>query len=216
MATKNEELALAAKLAAIQQNLHAPKAQYNAFGKYKYRKCEDILELVKPHLQAQCCALTLSDELVLVGDRYYIKATASLMDTASGAAVSVTAWAREEEKKSGMDGSQITGASSSYARKYALNGLFAIDDTDDSDTTNNGQNQGQSQQRSSAPVAPQNAGKSKTKHLSEDKYWDSVAKYAEGVTLDNGGSIRDWLEANTDTDMDRFDADVDNYRAAHI
>jgi hypothetical protein len=110
MATKNEELALAAKLAAIQQHLHAPKAQYNAFGKYKYRKCEDILELVKPHLQAQCCALTLSDELVLVGDRYYIKATATLLDTASGAAVSVTAWAREEEKKSGMDGSQITAA----------------------------------------------------------------------------------------------------------
>ena len=124
------------KLMNIQQELKAPKGQYNSFGKYSYRSCEDILEAVKPLLKREKVVLTISDELQYIGNRYYIKATATLIDTESEATISNSAYAREEETKKGMDGSQITGASSSYARKYALNGLFGIDDNKDSDTTN--------------------------------------------------------------------------------
>lgn len=124
------------KLMNIQQELKAPKGQYNDFGKYAYRSCEDILEAVKPLLKKEKVVLTISDEIQYIGNRYYIKATATLIDTESEATISNSAYAREEETKKGMDGSQITGASSSYARKYALNGLFGIDDNKDSDTTN--------------------------------------------------------------------------------
>ena len=124
------------KLMNIQQELKAPKGQYNSFGKYAYRSCEDILEAVKPLLKKEKVVLTISDELQYIGNRYYIKATATLIDTESEATISNNAYAREEETKKEMDGSQITGASSSYARKYALNGLFGIDDNKDSDTTN--------------------------------------------------------------------------------
>ena len=124
------------KLMNIQQELKAPKGQYNDFGKYAYRSCEDILEAVKPLLKKEKVVLTISDELQYIGNRYYIKATATLIDTESEATINNSAYAREEETKKGMDGSQITGASSSYARKYALNGLFGIDDNKDSDTTN--------------------------------------------------------------------------------
>lgn len=124
------------KLLYIQTNLKAPKNQFNKFGNYKYRNCEDILEAVKP-IQQQIKAVTiLTDEIVHIGERYYVKATARLIDTENGEQVENTAFAREEEIKKGMDGSQITGSSSSYARKYALNGLFDIDDTKDSDYTN--------------------------------------------------------------------------------
>ena len=119
-------------LSKIQKEMKAPKSQFNAFGKYKYRSCEDILEAVKPFLNGT--VLYISDEMVLIGDRYYIKATATLRN--GDDAVSVTTYAREEAEKKGMDSSQITGAASSYARKYALNGLFLIDDTKDSDATN--------------------------------------------------------------------------------
>lgn len=122
------------KLIAIQSELKAPKSQTNAFGKYKYRSCEDILEAVKPLLNEHGLTLTLSDEIVNIGTRYYVRAYAEL---SSGEQKNcVMALAREEEEKRGMDGSQITGAASSYARKYALNGLFLIDDTKDSDATN--------------------------------------------------------------------------------
>jgi hypothetical protein len=120
------------KLMNVQASLKAPKGQYNSFGKYKYRSCEDILEAVKPILYEVGCTLTLSDEIVLIGDRYYIKATAHL--TGEDTDEVVTAYAREDEDKKGMDGSQVTGTASSYARKYALNGLFCIDDTKDADT----------------------------------------------------------------------------------
>lgn len=124
------------KLLAIQQELKAPKGQYNSFGKYKYRSCEDILEAVKPICAKYNALLTVSDDLVYMGDRYYIKATATLVDTTEtiNNMIENTAFAREEETKKGMDGSQITGTASSYARKYALNGLFCIDDTKDADT----------------------------------------------------------------------------------
>lgn len=121
------------KLSEIQQTLKAPKGQVNKFGNYRYRSCEDILEAVKPLLGDY--ALTLSDEMVEVGGRVYVKATATLTDGKDSA--TNTAFAREAEMKKGMDDSQITGATSSYARKYALNGLFAIDDTNDADTQDN-------------------------------------------------------------------------------
>ena len=120
-------------LAEIQQKLKAPKGQFNSFGKYKYRSCEDILEAVKPLLKEKKLFLTMHDEVELIGERYYIKATVTLCDE-KNSFISATAYAREDDVKKGMDGSQITGAASSYARKYALSGLFAIDDTKDSDS----------------------------------------------------------------------------------
>lgn len=127
------------KLLNIQRDLKAPKSQYNSFGKYNYRNCEDILEAVKPLCAREKACLTLSDEVVQVGDRYYVRATAGLYDCETGELIrSVQAYAREEAEKKGMDGSQVTGAASSYARKYALNGLFDIDDTKDADSDEKG------------------------------------------------------------------------------
>lgn len=125
------------KLAAVQLALKVPKSQYNSFGKYSYRSCEDIVEEAKPHLAKEGLLLTMSDELVQMGARYYVKATATVISLADASSYSVTAYAREDETNKGMNGSQITGSASSYARKYALNGLFAIDDTKDSDTDEN-------------------------------------------------------------------------------
>lgn len=122
------------KLMTIQGALKAPKGQYNSFGKYKYRSCEDILESVKPLLSAHDCALVITDDIMMIGDRIYVKATAKLISGSEQ--VESSAFAREELEKRGMDSSQVTGAASSYARKYALNGLFCIDDTKDSDATN--------------------------------------------------------------------------------
>lgn len=140
------------KLADIQARLKAPKGQYNSFGGYKYRSAEDILEAVKPLLKEVDAALTLSDEMVAVGNRIYVAATARFFSTDGSPEISVKAYAREEETKKGMDGAQITGAASSYARKYALNGLFAIDDTKDADATNT---HGKEQTPPPRPVAPQ-------------------------------------------------------------
>ena len=121
-------------LAKIQSELKAPKSQYNSFGKYAYRSAEDILEAVKPLCTKHGAILTLSDEIVSVGDRVYVKATASLYPMDLNGSVLVSAFAREPEEKKGMDASQVTGTASSYARKYALNGLFCFDDTKDADT----------------------------------------------------------------------------------
>lgn len=121
------------KLVDIQSRLKAPKGQFNPFGKYNYRSCEDILEGVKPLLKENGCTLVISDEVVVVGDRIYIKATATLTDVESKETISNSALAREAAEKKGMDDSQITGTASSYARKYALNGMFCIDDTKDAD-----------------------------------------------------------------------------------
>jgi hypothetical protein len=145
------------ELIAIQSELKAPKSQFNKFGGYKYRKAEDILEAVKPLLNKQKCTLTITDDIVMVGNRIYVKATATIKNE-KGEFETTTGWAREEETKKGMDGSQITGASSSYARKYALNGLFAIDDNADSDTTNDVQHQAAQQQtQTQQPAAQQTA-----------------------------------------------------------
>lgn len=118
----------------IQQQLKAPKGQFNSFGKYKYRSCEDIVEAVKPLLFEMGWWLHLTDSIKMVGDRIYVKATASVFSKENGIIGQATAYAREALERKGMDDSQITGTASSYARKYALNGLFAIDDTKDADT----------------------------------------------------------------------------------
>lgn len=123
-----------AKLATIQQALKAPKGQYNSFGKYHYRSCEDIVEAAKPLCAKNDCVLTVTDSVVDISGRVYVMATATLWDCAEEKRMSVTAYAREPKEKKGMDESQITGMASSYARKYALNGLFCIDDTKDADT----------------------------------------------------------------------------------
>ena len=174
------------ELLQIQSELKAPKGQFNAYGKYKYRSCEDILEAVKPILKKNNCTLLLSDSLVYVGDRYYIKATATLVN-AEGKSVSTEAYAREEETKKGMDASQITGASSSYARKYALNGLLCIDDNKDSDTTNTGDN---------TPAAPAKASKEDNAEVekaiaeinaakSKDDLINAIAKYKGNKSVIN-------------------------------
>lgn len=149
------------RLADIQAHLNAPKNQYNSFGKYKYRSCEDILEGIKPLLKG--LFLSISDEIVLIGDRYYVKATATITDGENSH--SASAMAREEENKKGMDAAQVTGATSSYARKYCLNGLFGIDDSKDADTDEHKQQQGEkqpvkqqqcsSQQKSQSSRSPQ-------------------------------------------------------------
>ena len=136
------------KLIKIQSELKAPKNQRNNFGNYNYRSCEDILEAVKPLLVKHGCTLTISDEIMPFNERIYVQATATLSDGENE--IMVTAFAREAETKKGMDEAQITGAASSYARKYALNGLFLIDDTRDADATNT-----HGKEALSTPVEPQ-------------------------------------------------------------
>lgn len=131
----DSQVVLTQRVGDIQHRLKAPKGQYNSFGKYNYRSCEDILEGVKPLLKEHNLALLIDDEIVQIGERYYVKATAKITDGRE--IVSATAYAREPDTKKGMDESQITGATSSYARKYALNALLCIDDTKDADTMDN-------------------------------------------------------------------------------
>lgn len=131
----DSQVVLTQRVGDIQYKLKAPKGQYNSFGKYNYRSCEDILEGVKPLLKEHNLALLIDDEIVQIGERYYVKATAKITDGRE--IVSATAYAREPDTKKGMDESQITGATSSYARKYALNALLCIDDTKDADTMDN-------------------------------------------------------------------------------
>lgn len=162
------------KLCAIQQKLVAPKKQFNKFGNYHYRSCEDILEAVKPLLQENNVTLVVNDEIVTIGDRYYVKSTAVLTDCKTGDSFSNSAYAREEEKKTGMSESQITGACSSYARKYALNGLFCIDDVKDDDT---GDNSGNKKKTSAADT--------KKKEANSDKVDEIMAKCkSDGIDVD--------------------------------
>jgi hypothetical protein len=151
--------AIYAALLAVQRELKAPKGQYNSFGKYKYRSCEDIVEAVKPLLNEQGLILTMSDEVVGVADRVYIKATCKVIDVANGDVIETSALARESLTKKGMDDSQITGTASSYARKYALNGLFAIDDTKDADTDQYKQQTNGAQTAQNGAGRAQNANK---------------------------------------------------------
>jgi hypothetical protein len=164
-------------LAEIQEKLKAPKNQRNNFGNYSYRSCEDILEALKPIINPMGFWVTLNDEIVQVGERYYVKATATI--TNGKDSWFNTAYAREEESKKGMDGSQVTGASSSYARKYALNGLLSIDDTKDSDATNT-----HGKDEKPTITAPK---------ISEDKRWitdEQFSKLCEQVKAGDTDAIK--------------------------
>lgn len=171
------------KLQKIQLQLKAPKSQYNAFGKYNYRNAEDILEAVKPLLAEQGCVLTINDEINCVEGRHYIKATATLTDTGDLSAVSTTAYAREADNKAGMDASQLTGSCSSYARKYALNGLLCIDDNKDADTTNTTEKA--PAKKKAATPAPQKPA------ITEEMYKTWAKAAAEGRPMKNGKPIRE-------------------------
>ena len=184
------------KLGAVQAALKAPKGQENKFGGYRYRSCEDILEAVKPLLKENGLALTISDDMVLVGERYYIRATATVTD---GECVhSVTAYAREPESRKGMDEAQVTGSSSSYARKYALNGLFCIDDTRDPDATND-------HGRGANPKAKVE-GNTKAKVEGSAKQQEKGRDYTELAELK-----RRWAAATGQTEQDAGRAIVHTY-----
>ena len=172
------------ELITIQSELKAPKTQYNKFGGYKYRKAEDILEAVKPLLAKQKCTLIITDDIVMVGSRIYVKATATIKNE-KGEYETSTGWAREEETKKGMDGSQITGASSSYARKYALNGLLAIDDNADSDTTNDGQHQAAQQQSSQQAQDAQHSQQTATHQYHPNDINEAIQMVSRCVNKDN-------------------------------
>lgn len=174
------------ELTDIQGALNAPKNQYNSFGRYKYRSCEDILAALKPLLQQHQCTLTISDDICLIGTRYYVKSTATLT-AAGGESVTAVAYAREEETKKGMDASQVTGATSSYARKYALNGLFAIDDTHDADALNTG----------SDGKSAGNKTSSKTADSDEPDTKELFAAYAKPA-IEQAGTREDLLKLYND------------------
>ena len=166
------------KLAEVQSRLKAPKNQFNKFGGYSYRSCEDILEALKPILHDCGATLVISDEIVQIGERYYVKATANFINCENGEKINNSAYAREEESKKGMDGSQVTGASSSYARKYALNGLFDIDDTKDSDATNT---HGKAEPKNDTPKkdTPKKASAYQVKRLKKDLSEERLNKMLE-------------------------------------
>ena len=187
------ELKLREKLSRIQLELKAPKSQYNSFGGYKYRNAEDILEAVKPLLGKYACSLICSDEMVQVGERYYVKATAMLLDIESNDMIQTTAFAREEETKKGMDGSQITGASSSYSRKYALNGLFCIDDTKDSDTTNTGDSEDKPKKRATTKKKDADGGEPILTPLRPAESKLEANTEAEAISLAQGANSSEKL-----------------------
>ena len=164
------------KLSEIQRSLNAPKNQYNSFGKYRYRSCEDILEGVKPLLNG--LFLSISDDIVVIGERYYVKATATITDGSTSH--SATAMAREEENKKGMDSAQVTGATSSYARKYCLNGLFGIDDSKDADTDEHRQQQNNSKNQIQNQAAQQ---PQEVHHVSPQSAEEALKEFADKATL---------------------------------
>ena len=176
----------------IQSNLKAPKGQFNSFGKYHYRSCEDILEGVKSHLQETKTCLVISDEIVTIGEHNYIKATATLYG-ADGGAVANSAFAKEPLEKKGMDPSQITGATSSYARKYALNGLFCIDDTKDADTDAYTANTTKTKTQTKAPAKPVETKTMQEKRMREE-YANTVKKMM-GVKNITSKQICDQMES---------------------
>lgn len=165
------------ELRNIQAELKAPKGQYNSFGKYHYRSAEDILEAVKPLLAKYAVVMTISDEVVAIADRIYVKATVTI-ENGSGTSKKVTAYAREPQDKKGMDDSQITGTASSYARKYALNGMFLIDDTKDADTEEYA-----NQQTKEQP---------KAKQTQQQPVCKVCGKPIEGATDDSGVFRQPW------------------------
>jgi len=177
------------KLMKVQSELKAPKSQTNSFGKYKYRSCEDILEGVKPLLLQNKVLIVINDEIEHIEGRYYVKATATFIDAETGEKVEVVANAREPENKKGMDESQITGATSSYARKYALNGLLAIDDTKDADSDTP---KPQDEPQSKPQTKPQTKPEQKKSTLSDKqiKRLYTIAKIAKKTEED----VKKWIK----------------------
>ena len=176
------------KLSNVQIELKAPKNQYNGFGKYKYRNCEDILEAVKPLLAKNKLTMLISDEIEHIGERFYIKATVTLFDVETGETIITSKLAREEETKKGMDASQLTGSTSSYATKYALNGLFLIDDTKDADATNNHGNE-QKNENKSDNKNDKPTQKKETKKITIETYLEAIRKYEKDYQME----IKDYL-----------------------
>ena len=204
-----EERTLHDRLVEIQSSLKAPKGQYNSFGKYKYRSAEDILEAVKPILRAQNCKLIIWDEIVQVGERIYVKAIATISDGTQS--LSVSAYAREEDEKKGMDASQVTGAASSYARKYALNGLFAIDDTKDADALNTTKEYTERKKEPEAVKADPEPAKPSKPECPEDIWWKLVKMDVEGKRSKTGLSGFEYLLNKYHTDeaiLTKFANDV--------
>lgn len=155
------------ELVKIQSSLKAPKSRTNTHQKYSYRSCEDILESLKPILKELSCFVLLSDEIIDIGDRFYVKSTATIVNK-EGVRVSVSAFAREDTSSKGMESAKITGASSSYARKYALNGLFAIDDTKDPDTYEYNERTHQTEPKPTQPAQVQSSKTSITNEILDD------------------------------------------------
>lgn len=182
---EEKELTFNQKFLKLINELKAPKNQQNTFGKYKYRSAEDILEAVKPLANSYGLVPNLSDELVLIGERYYIKATASITDGEQ--TYWSTGFAREEETKKGMDGSQITGTASSYARKYAMNGLYQIDDTKDADTDEFKQQENKQTNQKSNNASGKQVGMIKAKILEYSKLANGDKDKLETFYLDKYG-----------------------------
>ena len=207
------------ELSIIQSELKAPKGQFNAFGKYKYRSCEDIVEAVKPVLRKYNFALIITDDIVLIGERYYVKATAKISNGTT--TYSATAFAREEETRKGMDGSQVTGSASSYARKYALNGLFAIDDTKDADSSE--PQKKETLQKETLPVVDE-IGDDKRMYLItllESSTYEERQKERLALKIESIKSVYNYdnallnLQANQIQDKDRIAMGL-NYNATDI
>ncbi len=180
------------KLAAVQSEVKATKDAYNAFGKYHYRSCESILEAVKPILAKYDSSIIIRDDIKQVGDRYYIMATAKFADCETNEVVEVTAYAREEDSKKGMDGAQITGAASSYARKYALAGLLLLDDNKDPDAANKHGKDDAPEPAQPKPKA-QNSGGANMEKVTQ------LVDMMSGLD-DNGASFMDWIKKKWKTD----------------
>jgi len=207
------------ELSIIQSELKAPKGQFNSFGKYKYRSCEDIVEAVKPVLRKYNFALIITDDIVLIGERYYVKATAKISN--GTITYSATAFAREEETRKGMDGSQVTGSASSYARKYALNGLFAIDDTKDADSSE--PQKKETLQKETLPVVDE-VGDDKRMYLItllESSTYEERQKERLALKIESIKSVYNYdnallnLQANQIQDKDRIAMGL-NYNAGDI
>ena len=185
------------KLLNIQNALKCNKGQHNDFGHYYYRSCEDILEAVKPLCYTNGCVLTITDEVALVGERFYVKAIATLVDIETGEKISNSALARESETKTGMDMAQITGAASSYARKYCLNGLFCIDDTKDADT-NEYHNQTTERKINAKEVAEiQALAKRKGADINKALQYCKIDKITD-LTIEQWAKLKKQLEGRAD------------------
>lgn len=180
---ETKEMNIYEKLSNIQVELKCNKSQYNKFGNYKYRSCEDILEAVKPLCHKYRLTLVINDEIEVISERYYVKAVATLFDFDSDKIIVSSAYARESLTKKGMDESQITGTSSSYARKYALNGLFNIDDTKDSDTNEN---------KTEKEEREKEANKNKNNH--QDEQEDKKATFIMNYYINNKDTFRSILK----------------------